>query len=145
MALATVLSYGKLVVKLGDGGGTEVFTAPCGLTASALNRGKNLNEITIPDCANPDAVGWVGREVESLTWNITGSGVHAFESKPAWEAFFALATPRNIKVTVTWPTIVDTYSGKGWLETYNITGEFGGKVQAEISIQGDGALTLVSA
>jgi hypothetical protein len=141
MTQATTIKFGKMIVKLGDGASPEVFAAPCGLTTQALNRGKTLNETNVPDCDDPDAPAWVGREVQSLTWGISGSGVLAFESIDEWEAFFDTTDAKNIEVTIIFPTQTRVYRGRAHLETFNISADFGQKVQAEISMQGDGELS----
>lgn len=143
MAQATTIKFGRMIVKLGDGSASpETFTAPCGLTTQALNRSKTLNETNVPDCDDPDAVTWVGREVQSLSWGISGSGVLAGESIAQWEDFLADTDSRSVEVTIIFPLATYTYTGRAHLETFNISGELGQKVQVEVSMQGDGELVL---
>ena len=143
MAQATVIGFSKFKVELGDGAAPEVFTAPCGFNARALNQSKNLSEIDIPDCDDEDAATWVGREVRSKTWNVSGEGVLPEESIEEWEAFWESSTSRSVKVTLEYPTTQVVKTGKGHLETYNQTANRGEKVGKNIVIQGDGALTVV--
>lgn len=141
MAQATTIKFGKMLVKLGDGASPEVFEAPCGFTTQALNRGKTLNETNVPDCDDPDAPAWTGREVQSLTWSISGSGVLAQEARTAWEAYFDSTDSKNIEVTITWPDATWVYRGRAHLETFNISADLGQKLQVEVSMQGDGELS----
>lgn len=144
MAKATVISYAMFRIKLGDGNSPEVFSAPCGLNTRALNRLKNLSEIDIPDCTDEDAPASVGREVRSTDWNISGEGVLAAESVSVWEDAFNTIESINVLIEIEFPdsppgTIM--YTGRAHLSTYNITGNRGEKVTAQIELQGDGALT----
>ena len=143
MAQATVIGFSKFKVELGDGETPEGFTAPCGFNARALNQSKNLSEIDIPDCDDEDAATWVGREVRSKTWNVSGEGVLPEESIEEWEAFWESSTSRSVKVTLDYPTTQVVKTGKGHLETYNQTVNRGEKLSKNIVIQGDGALTTV--
>ncbi len=141
MAQASTIKFGKMVVKLGNGASPEVFEAPCGLTTQALNRGKTLNETNVPDCDDPDAPAWTGREVQSLSWSISGSGVLAYESVALWEDFFDSTDSKNVEVTIIFPAQTRVYRGRAHLETLNISADLGAKVQMEISLQGDGELS----
>lgn len=144
MAKATVISYSMFRIKLGDGNSPEVFSAPCGLNTRALNRLKNLSEIDIPDCTDEDAPAAVGREVRSTDWNISGEGVLAAESVSVWEDAFNTIESVNVLIEIEFPisppgTI--RYLGAAHLATYNITGNRGEKVTAQIELQADGELT----
>ena len=65
MTQATTYPFSKFLVKIGDGAAPEVFTDPCGLTSKGFTRTANLNDTNIPDCDDPDAPSWLGRDVVS--------------------------------------------------------------------------------
>lgn len=145
MVQAVVIGFDKLKVELGDGGTPETFEVPCGLTTKAFNRSKNLNETNIPDCDDESAPSWVGRDVVSLTWGVTGDGVLAEQSIDAWEDFFNTTESRNVRVTIDLPTSTDIiYTGKAHLSTFNTTGNRGEKVLVNIEMAGDGELVSAS-
>lgn len=141
MTAPTTIKFGKMVVKLGDGAAVEVFAAPCGFVSKALNLSKNINETNIPDCDDPDAPAWVGRDVQSLTWNVTGQGVLAKEAFPTWQSFFNSTTSRNVRIEITFPGLPIVYAGAAHLETFEISADLGNRVQLNIVLQGDGTLT----
>jgi len=144
MAQATVIGFSKFKVELGNGDGPpETWTAPCGFNARALNQSKNLTEVDIPDCSDEDAATYVGREVRSMTWNISGEGVLPEESIEQWEEFWESSISRSVRVTLDYPGTEVVKTGKGHLETYNQTVNRGEKLSKNIVIQGDGALTTV--
>src|SRR5690606_26138271 len=59
MAQATTIKGGKVRVKIGNNATPIVYTAPCGFTQRSITLTKNLNEVSIPDCENPDKVDWI--------------------------------------------------------------------------------------
>lgn len=143
MALATTYAFSKLKVRIGDGASTESFSTPCGLNARALQRTKTLNEIDIPDCDDEDAPAWIGREVKSLDWKVTGEGVLAAEALPLWEAMFEAGESRNVQIEILTVGVAnDTISkiGRAHLSSYEISGNRGEKVGVTIELTGDGAL-----
>lgn len=142
MAQATTMSFSKMRILLGDGGSPEQFAAPCGLNTRALRRTKNTNEIDIPDCADEDAAAWIGREVRSLDWGVTGEGVLAVEAIESWEAFFTGTTSKNVQIEIETgasPGTI-TLNGAAHLSSYEITANRGEKVSVSIELVGDGAL-----
>lgn len=145
MAAATTLKFSKFRVLLGDGASPETFDAPCGFNARALNRSKTLNEIDIPNCDDEDAPAWVGRDVRSLSWSVTGEGVLAEESIQMWEDFFDSTTSRNVRIEIELPSTAGVMAkvGLAHLSTFNIGGNRGEKVTVNVELQGDGELLAV--
>ena len=143
MAQPGTLKFGKMKVEIGDGAAVEVFAAPCGFTEKSFTRSKSLNEVSIPDCVDPDAAVVIARDVASISFAVSGQGVLAAESVATWDAFFASTSSRNVKVTLEFdaPTGTITYIGKMHLENFEITGSIGNRVAANISMQSDGVLT----
>lgn len=141
MAKPVTARFGKMLIKLGDGAATEQFVAPCGFTSKSLSLSKNLTEITIPDCDDPDAASWVGRDVESLTASVSGDGVLAAGSVQAWQDFFDSNDSKNVQITITFSSGTWTYLGAMHLESMEISGEQGNRIQISISMQSDGEMT----
>lgn len=144
MAQAVTLTFSKFRVLLGDGATPEIFDAPCGFNARALNQSKNLTEVDIPDCDNEDAPTWVGRDVRSMTWSVTGEGVLAADSVQDWEAFWASNTSKSVKIEMEFPapTGLITKTGKAHLATYNVGANRGERATINVEMQGDGELVV---
>ena len=140
MADPTTAKFGKFRVLLGNAASPEVFTAPCGFNSKALNLTKNLSEITLPDCDDPDAAAWIARDVESLSAAISGEGVLAKESADEWMDAFESADSVNVKVEIDFTTYTYVYTGAMHLSTFNMGAERGGRVTASIEMQSDGEL-----
>jgi hypothetical protein len=106
---------------------------------------KNLQEVNIPDCDDPDAPTWVGRDVLSQSATITGDGVAAAESVPDWDD--AAMSTESVPMRVT----IDFGAGAG---KKVITGQFhvdseayaaaqGGRVTLAINAVSNGEVTAV--
>jgi predicted secreted protein len=116
------------------------YAAPCGFTTKALTLTKNLTEVNIPDCDNPDAVAWIGRDAASLTGQVTGEGVAAAESVPTWQAAFNSTSSVPTRIEIDFPTGLLTYEGYMQCESLAYSAEQGGRVALNVSLQSDGAL-----
>ncbi|MFG1276553.1 phage tail tube protein [Xanthobacter autotrophicus] len=141
MAKPTTFRGTSLLIKLGDGATpTEAFDFPCGLTTNGLNRSGETNDVTVPDCDDPDAPAWTEREVSTMSWEASGSGILAAESVEVWDDWFSSGIAKNVQVDVGSVGTGRRYTGRALLTSYNITGERGQKVTVEVTISGDGEL-----
>jgi len=143
MANPTTFSGSKMLILLGDGvSPTEGFDAPCGLETRGLDRSAETSDTAIADCENPELPPWTEREVVSLSWEISGSGILASESVAVWDAWFASGAAKNVRVEIySGPSAGRKYSGAAVLSQYNTSGERGQKVSVEVTLSGSGALT----
>lgn len=145
MASATTIKGGKVRVMLGDGASPETFSAPCGLTQRAVTLSKALNEVSIPDCQDPDKVDWLGRDAASLSMAISGEGVLASESIEAWFDAAESIDSVNVKVEIEFPATTYTYTGKMHVESLEIGGNNGERATVSVSMQSDGEMVRTSA
>ena len=140
MAQPTTARFGKFRVKLGDGGSPEVFSAPCGFTSKSLTLTKNLTEVNLPDCDDPDAVAWVGRDAESLSASVSGEGVLAAESVETWLDAWENVDSISVLLEIEFPAKTVTWAGKMHIATLNPSAEQGGRVTMSVEMQSDGEL-----
>lgn len=140
MAQPTTAKPGKMRILLGDGGSPETFTAPCGLTSKGLRIQKNLSEVTIPDCDDPDAPFWMARDVESMTASISGEGVMAAESEAVWNAAAMSTDAVTARVEVEFTTGTRVFEGDWHLDSYEVNASQGQRVSSSISLQSDGII-----
>ena len=148
MAQATTFKFGTgMVITLGDGATTEVFSAPCGLTEKAFNLSAEPVSTNAPDRDAPDAATWTEVDVRSRSATISGSGVLARESQKVWRDFYLQDTSKNIKVTFPGNLAQGggTWQGKGRLTSLEFGGTIGERIQVSINIEGDGAWTFTPA
>lgn len=144
MAKPETVRFGKFFVRISDGGEPPVFTAPCGFTSKSFSRSKTLNEVQVPDCDDPDAPAWNERDVQSMSASISGDGVLAKSAIPVWEE--ALATTESVECEVELLYAngdSDIYTGLFHVESFDITGSLGERVQVSVSMQSDGEIAYV--
>ncbi|XKM40327.1 phage tail tube protein [Rhizobium ruizarguesonis] len=77
MAQPSTARFGKFRIMLGNSADPIVYAAPCGFTSKSLTLTKDLTDVTLPDCDDPDAVAWVGRDASTLSASVSGEGVLA--------------------------------------------------------------------
>lgn len=140
MAKPETARFGKFSVSIEDPDNPGTYIAPCGFTSKALTLSKNLAEVNIPDCDDPDAASWVGRDVQSLTASVTGEGVMAAEAAPMWMEFFESVESRSARVEIEFASGTLSYTGLMHLETLNPTADLGQRVNMSVSMQSDGEM-----
>lgn len=141
MADPTTAKFGKFLIKLGDTSSPQAFVAPCGFTSKSLTLTKDLTDIILPDCDDPDAVSWVGRDVTSLSASVSGEGVLASESVDAWLRAAESTTAVNVEITIEFPAKLITWLGSMHIASISFAAEQGGRVTASVEMQSDGELT----
>jgi hypothetical protein len=137
MTKATTKTFGEFLVQVGDGASPEVFAAPCGLTAKGFNQSASTQETSVPDCTNPDAPAYVERAVDTISAEITGSGVMATEAFTTWQAWFDSSLSKNCRV---YPkgSSGGYWSGLFILSSFNLTVNRGQKVEVSVTMVSDG-------
>lgn len=140
MAPPTTAKFGKFRILLGDGATPEVFAAPCGFTSKSLTLSKNLQEIDIPDCDDPDAIAWIGRDAQNLSAQIQGDGVAAAESVEDWNDAFQNVESVSAKVEIEFSTGTLTYTGLWQVDNLTFGAEQAGRVTLSVSMQSDGEI-----
>lgn len=143
MAQATTARFGKFRVMLSDGGSPETFASPCGFTSKSLTLTKNLTEVSIPDCDDPDAVSWQGRDATSLSMSISGEGVLASESVETWLDAWESVESISVRVEIEFPAKTIVWTGRMHVASFESSAEQGGRVTASVEMSSDGELARV--
>jgi len=139
MAQPTTIKGGKVVVQL-DLAGTGTYAAPCGFTSKSLSLDKATAETNLPDCDDPTAVGWLARDAESLSMSISGEGVLAEESVTTWLDAFHATDSVSVKIILTFPSTVVTYTGKMHVTKFGAEAPQSGRVTSSVEMQSDGEM-----
>ena len=149
MALPTVASGTKLLIKIGDGGGTEVFDTA--MTCAAISREVKLsadtNTIVVPDCDDPDAPAAQMREVTAYGMEVSADGVCKTTVTEAWFTWFKSGAAKNVRVEIG----IAAASGGGYfacaakVSDLSIKGDRGDKIQMSFTLVSDGAVTWTDA
>lgn len=120
------------------------FTRPCGLNSHTITFSKNTQDVTVPDCDDPEAAAWIERGVESLDMSGSGSGVLAAEAVDRWWAAFNSTESINARLYI--GAADDTTNGHYWegkvhVTQFEVTGERGNKAEVNVSFVSDGEVT----
>lgn len=147
MAQPTTRKFGQIKVYVGDGATPEVFATPCGFTEKALTISKDMVDTTIPDCDDPDAAAWTGRDVRAISVEVTGSGVMAIESLATWRTWAMSDDPKNIRVEVsgTGAQGGGYWAGSAHLTDFELSVSLGEKAQVSVTLANDGVFTWTAA
>lgn len=145
MVKPTTIKGSLVAIYLEDPATPGTYVKPCGLNNHELQFTKNLQEVNVPDCDDPDLAQWVERDVQSLDFSGTGEGVLAVEAIEAWNDYFISTDPINARVFV--GAIDDDVNGYFWagqlhINQFNITGNAGSRAQVNIGVASHGELVL---
>lgn len=146
MAEPTTIKGGKIRVLLGsraNPGDPITYAAPCGFNQRSITFGKGLEETNLPDCDDPDAVNWIGRDAVSLSMGVNGEGVLAEESVETWLDAWEDVDSVPIKVEAEFPTKTIAWTGSAHVENFEIGAQDGRRVTGNVSLQSDGKMTRV--
>ena|SRR5436190_16012193 len=136
----------KLLIMVGQQDGPpETFAAYCTINAARSVVGEAAtNDFNIPDCEDPDAMGWLAREKVSLSYSATGAGILNTPDTIVFAEWLADPLSRNCQIIVDVP-LADggvIFAGLFHLTHFEITGDRGAKMQATLSLVSDGEITV---
>jgi hypothetical protein len=137
MAKPTTFTFGQFLIQVGDGADPEVFSQPCGFTQKGFNQTANMQETSVPDCDDPDAPAYIERAVDTLSSEVTASGVLAGEAFETYQEWFDSALSRNCRIYLKGQT-GGYYAGKYVLSAFNATNQRGQKTNVDITLSSDG-------
>lgn len=133
-----------LLVKIGDGAGTEAFANLCGLNSKTMTINNSLIDVTTPDCTTPAGALWT----ESLNGvkNVSVSGDGFFEDSVTELRMNTVAMgadPKcNFQIVV---PAFGTYAGSFYIESLEFGGETEGGVTYSLTLASNGAVTFTAA
>lgn len=144
MAKPTTFRGTLVAIYFEDPANSGTFLKPCGLNNHSYQFSKNTNEVTVPDCDDPDLPAWIERETESLDFSASGEGILAAESVDKWWELFSNTDSALARMYIGAPD--DAINGRYWqgnlhLSEFSVTGDRGSKTQVTVSIVSDGELT----
>jgi hypothetical protein len=143
MAQPVTAKFGKMLIELGTPGTPITYAAPCGFTSKGVTISKNLQEVNIPDCDDPDAPTWVGRDVLSQSATITGDGVAAAESVPDWDDAAMSTDSVPMRVTIDFGAGKKVITGEFHVDSEAYAAAQGGRVTLAINAVSNGPVTAV--
>jgi len=133
-----------LLVKIGDGEASEVFSNLCGLNSKSLTINNSSIDVTTPDCTSPEGALWT--ETLAGLKNVSASGDGFFEDSTAEARMntVAMAADNVANFQVVVPDF-GTYAGAFRLTSVEYGGETEGGVTCSLSLESTGVVTFTAA
>jgi predicted secreted protein len=144
MAAVTHARGVKLLLKVGDGNAPEAFGAYCTINAArGITFTSATNEFNVPDCTDPDLIGWLAREKVSLSVGVSGAGMLNTPDVQDFFDWWKSENSKNCQIVVDVPSANGgvIFEGLFHLTEFAITGDRGGKMESTLSLASDGEVT----
>ncbi len=121
--------------------GNLLYTAPCGLTSRNMSITTELSDSVIPDCDDVDAPAFIGRDVRSKSFSLSGDGILAVEALPVWRRYAEATIAWSVQAELTTATGLGGgfYTFNGHMASFEVSGTLGEKIQISMEISADGA------
>jgi hypothetical protein len=147
MSLPTEADFA--LIKMGDGGGTEVFTQICGIQDVTVNQTVNTSDRFVRDCAKPGEVPFRKTKTSGKQLDISGSGLSNVDTIE--DLNDALGKVKNYKVELYADNGTDagdllgTFAGAFRMTTSNLNLPRESDGSSEINLASHGAWTYTAA
>ena len=131
----------SLLIKIGDGAGSEAFTAIAGLNSKSITINNSAIDVTTPDATAPSGALWASSLNGLKSMSISGDGVFLDESaqEGRLNTIAMQADPvANFELVV--PDF-GTYSGEFRVTSLEFGGETEGATTFSLSLESNGTVT----
>ena len=148
MADVGIIEGEKLLILIGDGAATEIFTHPCLInTTRGITFVTNMTETEVPDCASPSTPAKIVRKAKSIDFTVTGAGKVDKTSVLAYIQWLNSAVSKNAKLTQEGTGAAGGWvgSGKLLLKDFAITGDRGDYQEVSLTLVPAGTFTWAAA
>jgi len=133
-----------LLVKIGDGGGTETFANLCGLNSKSLTINNSSIDVTTPDCASPEGALWTATLAGLKNVSVSGDGFFEDSVAEARMNTVAMSADNACNFQIIVPDF-GTYAGSFRIASLEFGGETEGGVTYSLSLESNGAVTFTAA
>lgn len=131
----------SLLIKIGDGAGSEAFTAIAGLNSKSIAINNSAIDVTTPDATTPGGALWASNLNGLKSMSISGDGIFLDESaqEGRLNTIAMQADPvANFELVV--PDF-GTYSGEFRVTSLEFGGETEGATTFSLSLESNGTVT----
>ncbi|CDZ43194.1 Hypothetical protein NGAL_HAMBI1146_59670 [Neorhizobium galegae bv. officinalis] len=138
----------KLLLQFGDGAVPEVFAHACTInTSQDFTVEATTTDATEPNCADPDAPGWVLRSVDTLSASVNGAGTMDPMSYGTLRDKQLSGEPINVRVLIDLPLAQGGgwYAGRYIITSLGVAKEGKGYVSCTVALQSDGEVAWIDA
>lgn len=133
----------SLLIKIGDGAGSEVFNVLCALTTKQIQINNATIDVTTPDCTTPGGAMWqeVLDGVKSVS--VSGEGFSKKEDAEVRLATVAMASPPVANFEIVVPNFGE-FAGAFFVESAGVNGDATGGVTFSLSLTSNGVVTFTA-
>jgi len=134
-----------LLLKIGDGSGSEAFTAFAGMNSKTLTNNNSAIDVTTPDATTPGGVLWAQSLNGLKAVSLSGDGI--FLDEAAQEGRLNTVAMEADPVANFEIVVPDfgTYAGEFRVTSLEFGGETEGAVTFSASMESNGAVTFTAA
>ena len=133
-----------LLVKIGDGEGTEAFTNLCGLNSKSMTINNSSIDVTTPDCTTPEGALWTQTLAGLKNVSVSGDGFFEDSTAEARMNTVAMGADNSVNMQIVVPDF-GTYASAYRISSLEFGGESEGGVTYSLSLESNGAVTFTAA
>tara|TARA_R100000278_G_scaffold122897_1_gene110394 strand:+ start:2097 stop:2522 length:426 start_codon:yes stop_codon:yes gene_type:complete len=134
----------SLLLKIGDGGGSEVFSTLAGINSKTLTINNSAIDVTTPDASSPAGALFASSLNGLKSFAVSGDGVFLDETAEARMNTVAMAADPVANFQVIVPDF-GTYAGEFRITSLEFGGETEGGVTFSVSLESNGTVTFTAA
>lgn len=132
------------LIRIGDGGGTEVFANLCGLRSKTLSINNQRIDVTTADCTTPGGILWTETIDGVKNIAVSGNGYFKDEATEARLNTVAMSAAATANFEIIVPDF-GTYAGNFSVDTLELGGEQEDGVTYSLSLASNGPVTFTAA
>jgi len=130
-----------LLVKIGDGAESEVFTTLCGLTTRSIGINNTEYDVTTADCTTPGGALWTEVQNGAKRVAISGTGLIEDETQEVRANTIAMSADAMVNMQIVVPSL-GTFAGEFHMASLTYGGEMEGGVTYDMSLNSSGEVTF---
>jgi len=134
----------SMLLKIGDGGGSETFTVLAGVNSKTLTINNSAIDVTTPDASSPSGALFAASLNGLKSMSLSADGVFLDETAEARLNTVAMAADSSANFQLVVPDF-GTYAGAFRVTSLEFGGETEGGVTFSSSMESNGAVTFTAA
>jgi TP901-1 family phage major tail protein len=133
-----------MLVKIGDGAGSEVFTTLCGLMSKELSINNEMIDVTTADCTTPEGVLWRESLAGVSSIDVSGSGLFEDSVQELRANTVANSTTKLANFQIIIPAF-GTYAGEFFMTNLTWSGDQTSGLATSLALASNGPITFTAA
>lgn len=144
MTLAASVSGRQVVIKIGDGGSPEVFSAVVALTTKGVENTTATGSSPVLDATDPiNNPPFLVRSGGAVSQRITGSGTLAIVDFSKWNIWSLSGKAKNCQIQLN-DNLLGYWSSSYFLSSFRLTGQYDNICTVDLTLESAGAITYTA-